>query len=196
MKWRLALLFLLIVCATTNLGSAPAQQQRAAANRPEPRVALLIANSNYRDSDVKLTNPVRDARALAEELRRDGFEVVLKENLGKEDMQRTIDQFAATIAPGATALFFFSGYGIQVNRQNFLIPTDARIWAERDAQQDGIDIERILGQIHARGAKVMLLIIDASRKNPFERRFRSYSAGLSATAVPERTLAISSAALD
>ncbi|MFY9626296.1 MAG: SUMF1/EgtB/PvdO family nonheme iron enzyme [Rhodoplanes sp.] len=159
-------------------------------------MALLIANSNYRDSDVKLTNPVRDARALAEELRRDGFEVVLKENLGKEDMQRTIDQFAATIAPGATALFFFSGYGIQVNRQNFLIPTDARIWAERDAQQDGIDIERILGQIHARGAKVMLLIIDASRKNPFERRFRSYSAGLSATAVPERTLAISSAALD
>lgn len=127
MKWRLALLFLLIVCATTNLRSAPAQQQRAAANRPEPRVALLIANSNYRDSDVKLTNPVRDARALAEELRRDGFEVVLKENLGKEDMQRTIDQFAATIAPGATALFFFSGYGIQVNRQNFLIPTDARI---------------------------------------------------------------------
>ena len=196
MKWRLALLFLLIVGATTKLGLAQAQQQPVAANRPESRVALLIANANYRESDVKLTNPVRDARALAEELRREGFEVVLKENLSKEDMQRTIEQFAATITPGATALFFFSGYGIQANRQNFIIPIDARIWAERDAQQDGISIERILGQMHAKGAKVLLLIIDASRKNPFERRFRSYSAGLSATAVPERTLAISSAALD
>jgi formylglycine-generating enzyme required for sulfatase activity len=195
MKWRLALLLLLIVGATTNLGLAQAQQP-AAAVRPEPRMALLIANSNYRDSDVKLPNPVRDARALAEELRRDGFEVVLKENLGKEDMQRTIDHFAATIPSGATALFYFSGFGIQINRQNFLIPTDARIWSERDVQQDGVSVERILGQIHAKGVKAMLLIIDASRKNPFERRFRSYSAGLSATAVPERTVAISSASLD
>jgi len=195
MKWRLALLLLLIVGATANLGLAQAQQP-AAAIRPEPRMALLIANSNYRDSDVKLPNPVRDARAFAEELRRDGFEVVLKENLGKEDMQRTIDQFAATIPSGATALFYFSGFGIQVNRQNYLIPIDARIWAERDVQQDGISVERVLDQIQAKGVKVLLLIIDASRKNPFERRFRSYSAGLSATAVPEHTVAISSASLD
>lgn len=192
MKWRLALLLFLIVGALT--GSAFAQP--TVATRPEPRMALLIANANYRDSDVRLTNPVRDARALAEELRRDGFEVVLKENLGKEDMQRTIDQFAATVPSGATVLFYFSGFGIQVSRQNYLIPIDARIWAERDAQQDGISVERTLGQIHAKGAKVLLLITDASRKNPFERRFRSYSAGLSATAVPERTVAISSASLD
>ena len=113
MKWRLALLLFLIVGALT--GSAFAQPTTA--TRPEPRMALLIANANYRDSAVRLTNPVRDARALAEELRRDGFEVVLKENLGKEDMQRTIDQFAATVPSGATVLFYFSGFGIQVSRQ-------------------------------------------------------------------------------
>ncbi len=195
MKWRLALLFLLIVGTATNLRWAYAQQQPAA-GRTNSRVALLIANSNYRESDVKLANPGRDARAFAEELRRNGFEVTIKENAGKEEMQRAIDAFAATISPGAAALFFFSGFSIQVNRQNYLIPTDARIWAERDAQQDGISVEKILGQVHAKGAKVVFLVVDASRKNPFERRFRSYSAGLSATAVPEGTVAISSASLD
>ncbi|MGZ8389204.1 MAG: SUMF1/EgtB/PvdO family nonheme iron enzyme [Rhodoplanes sp.] len=195
MKWRIALLFLLIVGTATNLRWAYAQQQPAA-GRANSRVALLIANSNYRDSDVKLANPGRDARALAEELRRNGFEVTVKENAGKEEMQRAIDAFAATISPGAAAVFFFGGFGIQVNRQNYLIPTDARIWVERDVQQDGISVEKILGQVHAKGAKVVFLIVDAARKNPFERRFRSYSAGLSATAVPEGTVAISSASLD
>jgi len=128
MKWRLALLFLLIVGAMTNLGSAQAQRKPAATDRPESRVALLIANANYNDSGVKLTNPVRDARALAEELKRDGFEVVLKENLGREDMQRTIDQFATSVAPGATALFFFSGFGFR---------SVARIFSSRPTQEFG-----------------------------------------------------------
>ncbi len=195
MQWRLALLFVLIVGAATKIPLAAAQQSPTA-GLPNSRVALLIANSSYRDSDVKLANPGRDARALAEELRRDGFAVTLKENLGKEEMQRAIDAFGTTITPGAAALFFFSGFGIQVNRQNYLIPSDARIWAERDTQQYGIGVEKILALMHAKGAKAVILIIDASRKNPFEQRFRTSPAGLSATSVPEGALAISSASLD
>ena len=195
MAWRVAFLLLLILSAATNLPPAFAQQLPAAKGS-NLRVALLIANSAYQDSDVKLANPVRDARALGDELRRDGFEVTLRENLGKEDIQRALNAFLATIAPNSAALLYFSGFGIQVNRQDYLIPIDARIWAERNVQRDGIAVEKILGQMHAKGAKSILLIIDASRKNPFERRFRSYSAGLSAIDVPEGTLAISSASLD
>ena len=196
MAWRVAFLFLLILSAATiNLPPAFALQPPAA-KRSNLRVALLIANSAYQDADAKLANPVRDARALGDELRGDGFEVTLRENLGKEDIQRALDAFLATIAPNSAALLYFSGFGIQVNRQDYLIPIDARIWAERNVQRDGIAVEKILGQMHAKGAKSILLIIDASRKNPFERRFRSYSAGLSAIDVPEGTLAISSASLD
>ncbi len=195
MQWRLVLLLILIIGAAISLRPATAQQ--APATKPaNSRVALLIANSAYRDSDVKLANPIRDARALADELQRNGFAVTLKENLGKDDMQRAIDAFGSTITPGAVALFFFSGFGIQVNRQNYLIPIDARIWAERDTQRYGIGLEKIVGLMHAKGAKALILIVDASRKNPFEQRFRSSPAGLSATSVPEGALAISSASLD
>lgn len=195
MQWRIAVLVFLIVAAA--LGSRQAQAQpRPAGARADARVALLIANAAYPEAEAKLTNPVRDARALADELRRNGFDVALRENLGKDEMQRAIDGFEGAIAPGSAALFYFSGYAVQINRQNYLVPIDARIWSEREAQQDGISVEKVLGQMHAKGATVKVLILDAARRNPFERRFRSYSAGLSAIAVPAGVLAINSAALD
>jgi formylglycine-generating enzyme required for sulfatase activity len=105
MKWRFAFLFLLIVGAATDLQWASAQQPPAI-GRSTSRVALLMADSAYRDVDSKIPNPARDGGALADELRRHGFEVTLRGDLGKEDMQRAIDAFQATMAPGAAALFF------------------------------------------------------------------------------------------
>src|SRR5262249_14062900 len=54
------------------------------------RVALVIGNNNYPDASTPIPS---DARALAEELRRSQFDVDLKENVGKADMQRAIDAF-------------------------------------------------------------------------------------------------------
>jgi hypothetical protein len=61
------------------------------------RVALVIGNNNYPDASTPLPSTIRDARALAEELRRSEFDVDLKENVGKADMQRAIDAFTAAV---------------------------------------------------------------------------------------------------
>src|ERR1700709_124961 len=53
----------------------------------------------------------------------------------------------------------------------------------------------ILGEINSRGAGVKIALIDASRRNPFERRFRSFSAGLAPVIAPNGTLVMYSAAL-
>src|SRR6202022_909625 len=84
------------------VGGAQAQQ------RPG-RVALVIGNAAYPDASIPLSTTIRDARTIAEELRRNEFEVDLKENLGKEDMQRALAAFRGTIRAGSTALFAFSG---------------------------------------------------------------------------------------
>jgi hypothetical protein len=110
-------------------------------------------------------------------------------------MRRAFDRLYAKIKPGSVALIFFSGYGIQSNRQSYMIPVDAQIWSEADVRRDGFSLEAVLGDINSRGAGVKIALIDASRRNPFERRFRSFSAGLAPVIAPNGTLVMYSAAL-
>src|SRR4029079_18059253 len=83
----------------------------------------------------------------------------------------------AKIRTGTTALFYFSGYGIQVDRQSYLMPVNAQVWTEAEVRRDGVSINGLLADMHRRGAKVKIVIIDAARRNPFERRFRAAAAG-------------------
>src|SRR5258707_11994803 len=76
-----------------------------------------------------------------------------------------------------------------------MIPVDAQIWTEPDVRRDGFSLETVLGEINSRGAGVKIALIDASRRNPFERRFRSFSAGLAPLIAPNGTLVMYSAAL-
>ena len=79
---------------------------------------------------------------------------------------------AQAIRSGSSAFFFFSGYGIQTGRQTYLIPVNAQIWTEGEVRRDGIGIDTVLAEMNARGASMKLAIVDGSRRNPFERRFR------------------------
>jgi uncharacterized caspase-like protein len=159
------------------------------------RFALVIGNAKYPDADAPLKEPVNDARAVADELKRDGFTVEAGENLTGDGMRKAFDRFYGHIKQGSVALIFFSGYGVQSNRQSYLIPVDAQIWTEADIRRDGISLETALGEINNRGAGVKIALIDASRRNPFERRFRSFSAGLAPVIAPNGTLVMYSAAL-
>jgi formylglycine-generating enzyme required for sulfatase activity len=154
------------------------------------QVALLIGNANYLDSTGPLPATAKDSRALADELRRSNFEVDLKENLSRDDMQRAVDAFVGKIRAGTTALFFFNGFGIQVGRQTYLMPVNAQVWSDDDTRRDGLSLDGVVAAMQRRGARVKIVIVDAARRNPFERRFRPSAAGLAALDAPENTLAI------
>jgi hypothetical protein len=158
------------------------------------REALVIANANYPDASTPLPTAIADARGLAEELRRSGFRVDLKEDLGKGDLQRTIEAFTGKIRNGTVALFYFSGYGIQVARQTYLMPVNAQVWTEPEVRRDGISVDALLAEMQRKGAKVKIVILDAAHRNPFERRFRAAASGLAAIDAPENTLAMLSTA--
>ena len=159
------------------------------------RYALVIGNAKYPDADAPLKEPINDTRDVADELKRDGFNVDVGENLTGDGMRRAFDKLYGKIKPGSVALIFFSGFGIQSNRQSFMIPVDAQIWTESDVRRDGFSLENVLGEINSRGAGVKIALMDASRRNPFERRFRSFSAGLAPVIAPNGTLVMYSAAL-
>ena len=159
------------------------------------RFALVIGNAKYPDADAPLKEPINDARDVADELKRDGFTVDVGDNLTGDGMRKAFDRLYGHIKPGSIALIFFSGFGIQSNRQSYLIPVDAQIWTEADVRRDGFSLETVLNEINNRGAGVKIALIDASRRNPYERRFRSFSAGLAPVIAPNGTLVMYSAAL-
>jgi hypothetical protein len=184
---------LLVLASIVGMMVSPVLAQQ---NQSEPRVALLIANSNYPDSSTPLATPVKDARSLGDQLKRMGFDVDVKNNLSKADTQKALDSFIAKIRKGSNALFFFSGFGIQASKQSYLIPTDAQIWTEAEVSLDGTSVDSILTKMNQKGASVKIMIIDASRRNPYERRFRGLSAGLAPLNLPDGALTIYSAATD
>ncbi|MBA2400686.1 MAG: caspase family protein [Bradyrhizobium sp.] len=185
MKIRLALLLTVIFSVAAIAPSFGAGE----------RFALVIGNAKYPDAEAPLKEPINDARDVAEELKRDGFAVDIGENLTGDGMRRAFDRLYGKVKPGSVALIFFSGFGIQANRQSYMIPVDAQIWTEADVRRDGFSLENVLGEINSRGAGVKIALVDASRRNPFERRFRSFSAGLAPVIAPNGTLVMYSAAL-
>jgi hypothetical protein len=180
----------LALLVTSILAIAPINRSVAA-----DRFALVIGNAKYPDADAPLKEPINDARDVADELKRDGFTVDVGENLTGDGMRRAFDKLYGRIKPGSVVLVFFSGFGVQAARQSYMIPVDAQIWTEPDVRRDGFSLETILGEINNRGAGVKIALIDASRRNPFERRFRSFSAGLAPVIAPNGTLVMYSAAL-
>jgi len=174
--------------ATTGLASEQAGEARAPS-----KIALVIGNGNYPDAAAPLEQPINDARALSASLRRNGFDVDVVEDASRDDMARAIDRLKGKIKRDSVVMLFFGGYGIEARQENYMIPVDATIWKESDVRRNGVSVESVLRMIKEQGAKAKLVVVDASRRNPYERRFRSYSHGLAPINSSDNSLILTSA---
>jgi uncharacterized caspase-like protein len=172
---------------------AVATEQTADATQKVSRLALVIGNGHYPDANVPLTQPINDARALSDALRHNGFDVDMLEDASKDDITRAVARLKTKIRPDSVVMLFFGGYGIQSGRESYMIPIDATIWKESDVRRNGVSIESVLGVMKEQGARAKLAVIDASRRNPYERRFRAFSHGLAPINAPDNALVLSSA---
>ncbi|KRR09691.1 peptidase [Bradyrhizobium jicamae] len=174
-------------------GKAAGTEQTGSIGVTGNRVALVIGNGHYPDASAPLSQPINDARGLTAALRAKGFDVDVVEDATKDDMARAVARLKDKIKPDTVAMLFFGGFGVQVGRESFMIPVDAAIWKEGDVRRDGVSIEQVLDAMTEKGAKAKLVVVDASRRNPYERRFRSYSHGLAPISAPENALILTSA---
>jgi len=169
------------------------EQDDSTVARHTSRIALVIGNGHYPDATAPLGQPINDARALTASLRRSGFDVDVVEDASKDDMTRAVARLKSRIRPDSVVMLFFGGYGVQVGRESYMIPVDAAIWKEADVRRDGVSIESVLDVMKERGARAKLVVVDASRRNPYERRFRAFSHGLAPISAPDNALILSSA---
>src|SRR6201987_1043522 len=137
----------------------------------EKRVALVIGNNDYRKVP-KLQKAVNDARAMGDALKQLGFNVMVAENLNRQQFSQTLLAFDNSVGPGDTAFFFFAGHGFEIAGQNYLLPTDVPAATEgqeelvRDAS---ILADRIVERMQNRKVRTPILVFDACRNNPFDR---------------------------
>lgn len=178
------LIILLVACLGIASAAEPQRNIGVAPKGGERRVALVIGNSTYKDAPLK--NPVNDARDMAAALRKLGFEVIEKTNLTQKEMNRAIVQFGEKLRIDTTALFFYAGHGMQVKGKNYLIPVDAQIQSEASVRAETVDVDGVLDQLTV--SPLNIVILDACRNNPFERRFRSMGGGLAQMDAPKGSL--------
>lgn len=174
---------LLLACCHVVAAAAAAATTAPAA---ESRVALVIGNTAY--AQEPLRNAVNDARAMAKTLRALGFTVLLHENAGKATMERAVLDYGRRIAAGGVGVFFYAGHGMQVRGRNYLVPVDAQIDEEAKTRVAAVDLDLLLEQIAEARNRVNLVVLDACRNNPFERKLRGRSQGLAAVDAARGTL--------
>ena len=164
MRWLSRLLAISAIAAALTVLAAPAHAEK--------RVALVIGNNDYRNVP-KLQKAVNDARTMGDTLKQLGFTVMVAENQTRQAFSQTLLAFDKAVENGDTAFFFYAGHGFEIAGQNFLLPTDVPAATEgqeelvRDAS---ILADRIIERLQNKKARTAILVFDACRNNPFERR--------------------------
>jgi len=137
----------------------------APASADGKRVALVVGNSAYRNVP-ELPNPANDAGAVAAALNRLGFSVTLIANASFEEMRRGLIALGREAAGADMAVMYFAGHGMEISGENWLIPIDAELKKDIDAENEAISLRSVMLQV-SNTTSLGLVVLDACRNNPF-----------------------------
>ena len=167
---RLCWMLLLALASALQLVVLPAHAQD---RPPEKRIALVVGNSQY--PKVPLDNPVNDARLIAGNLRKLGFDVNLQLNVGVLQFRRALREFARMVQQDdAIAVLYYAGHGVQIDGRNYLLPVDINLRDQEEVKDESVDIEELfLSKIDKVGSYPRIVILDACRDNPFAAKTRN-----------------------
>jgi Caspase domain len=153
----------------------PSQKFLAIAS--QKRVALVIGNSRYLPG-MELVNPRNDAEDMSKVLGELGFDVIKFLDADKKQMEIALEKFHYKLAQGSVGIFYYAGHGLQVDGENYLIPTDAKLLTEKDVVYEALPVVKIQNIMEGSKTDANIIILDACRNNPFSRRWnRSTAAG-------------------
>lgn len=131
-----------------------------------PKHALIIGNSSYGFAPLK--NPANDAKAIGEQLSREGFQVTVGLDLTRQQMIDAIRAYGEALnRTKAVGMFYYAGHGLQLAWRNYLVPTDASISRIDDIQAKCVDVNAVIEGIAKAANPMNVVILDACRENPF-----------------------------
>jgi len=138
--------------------------------KTEPRIALIVGNSNYDDLETT-PNAQNDARDIAAVLSHLGFEVICGIDVNRQEFMVKLKSFKQkldTMGKNAVSLFYYAGHGVQANNSNYIIPLRAKVHNPAMFEKEAINLDIVMGNIvnalNTHGSN--LVFLDACRDNP------------------------------
>lgn len=153
--------------------------------------ALVIGNDHYDQMKPDLNNAVNDAKSIHEALQGLGFMMMpLAIDITTDDFDSLFNDFLGDLAKYDVAVLYYAGHGIEVEGKNYLVMTEAPVGELAiTTTRRSVDLQECLSQIHMTGCKMVIMIIDACRNNPFEGHVRGWgSVNLAPIFAPKGTL--------
>jgi uncharacterized caspase-like protein len=89
-------------------------------------------------------------------------------DLDLENMHQAINAFGYSLRNYNVGLVFYAGHGIQANGENYMMPVDANLESESEAQYKCVNTGLLLAKMEAAQNPTNIIILDACRDNPFE----------------------------
>jgi len=130
------------------------------------RLALVIANSAYQESDSIpiLKNALSDASLISDALKKAGYEVTSLNDLTAEELLKAVQKFSKTIPRDSESTFFFAGHGFEVDKESYLLGVDARVAEESISLDAAVKVESIIQEIAIQQPRVSLYFLDCCRE--------------------------------
>ncbi|MBL9113856.1 MAG: SUMF1/EgtB/PvdO family nonheme iron enzyme [Verrucomicrobiaceae bacterium] len=136
----------------------------------EQKVALVIGNTTYPDEDGgdygDLPNCVRDAELISTALQKIGFSVISASNATRSMMDEKLTDFENRIQKGGTAVVYFAGHGLEYEKRNYLLGSNAKGQARSRLGEEAMDAETFAVAMMAAGAAQSFLFLDCCREKP------------------------------
>lgn len=130
------------------------------------RLALVIANSAYQESDSIpiLKNALSDAALISDALKRAGYEVTSLNDLTAEELLKAVQKFSKTIPRDSESTFFFADHGFEVEKEFCLLGVDARVAEESISLDAAVKVESIIQEIAKQQPRISLYFLDCCRE--------------------------------
>lgn len=154
------------VVVAIGLCSMAAAQGPAANPKTEPtKRAMVIGNGGYQFLPATAC-PLANAEAFANALAPLGFAVTARYDLPDKKFLAEMQEFVGSIQASDIVLFYFSGYGLQADDVNWLLPVNFNPDDGLPVNQKAYSLRRLIADVERKGAGPRIVIIDASRQNP------------------------------
>jgi uncharacterized caspase-like protein len=164
------------------------------------RIALVVGNSSYSGGTSGLTHRLRnatnDAEDMAAALRRIGFAVTLLQNASQPQMNSALHNFGKDADNAEVALYYFSGNGVRVEGNNYMLPVDREFKNAEDVRLFSINTLATLKTMEAANANTKIAIFDTCLNDYFKldkltrgftRMFETGGTLLAFSALPDQT---------
>ena len=143
------------------------------------RVALVVGCGTYSNMPGRqLVSPSADSEDVAGALKKMGYRLIeggaMKE-LSRDRLTGAVEQLTKAARGAEAAVFYFSGHGVQIGEENYLLPVDMpKITGMAQMKGRAVSLrDSVMVGLEESGVATKVVVLDCCRDNPFSAQLEA-----------------------